>query len=97
VVHNIRELYAGEAITENYGPMFMFHPKEERLQKLKNRYSPFLNTGTVHYLLYTNCNNSELSNQSFEFKYIKTLKKNIGVSTYLNIGPTIYKKKIISI
>lgn len=38
VVHNIRELHAGEAITENYGPMFMLHPKEERLQTLKNRY-----------------------------------------------------------
>ncbi|KAE9534752.1 hypothetical protein AGLY_008044 [Aphis glycines] len=38
VVHNIRELHAGEAITENYGPMFMLHPKEDRLQTLKNRY-----------------------------------------------------------
>ncbi|CAI6367479.1 unnamed protein product [Macrosiphum euphorbiae] len=38
VVHNIRELHAGEAITENYGPMFMFHPKEERQQTLINRY-----------------------------------------------------------
>ncbi|XP_025202672.1 SET and MYND domain-containing protein 4 [Melanaphis sacchari] len=38
VVHNIRELHAGETISENYGPMFMFHPKEERLQTLHNRY-----------------------------------------------------------
>ncbi|KAL5241356.1 hypothetical protein ACI65C_008766 [Semiaphis heraclei] len=38
VIHNIRELRAGEAITENYGPMFMFHPKVERQQTLKNRY-----------------------------------------------------------
>jgi len=37
VVHNIRELHAGEAITENYGPMFMFNPKEERQQTLINR------------------------------------------------------------
>jgi len=41
VVHNIRELRAGEAITENYGPMFMFHPKEERQQTLINGYLLF--------------------------------------------------------
>jgi len=38
VVHNIRELRAGEAITENYGPMYTYHPKEERQLTLKNRY-----------------------------------------------------------
>ncbi|KAL5241357.1 hypothetical protein ACI65C_008767 [Semiaphis heraclei] len=38
VIHNIRELRAGEAITENYGPMYMYHSKEERQKTLKNSY-----------------------------------------------------------
>lgn len=37
VVHNIRDLRAGEAITENYGPIFAYQPKEERRRTLKTR------------------------------------------------------------
>lgn len=37
IVRNIRDLQVGEAITENYGPMFMFHSKEDRQQTLKSR------------------------------------------------------------
>lgn len=37
IVRNIRDLRAGEAITENYGPIFTLHPKEERQQTLSSR------------------------------------------------------------
>lgn len=42
VVHNIRDLCTGEAITENYGPMFMFHPKKDRQHTLKTRYNQLI-------------------------------------------------------
>ncbi|VVC29601.1 Tetratricopeptide repeat,Tetratricopeptide repeat-containing domain,Tetratricopeptide-like helical [Cinara cedri] len=38
IVQNIRDLCVGEAITENYGPMFMFQPKKDRQETLKTRY-----------------------------------------------------------
>ncbi|XP_050428772.1 SET and MYND domain-containing protein 4 [Adelges cooleyi] len=38
VVHTIRDIRAGEPITENYGPVYTSQTKNERQKNLKNRY-----------------------------------------------------------